>query len=513
MTNAQTLPCSKESEMMVIGCMLTNQEALQIASEGLEDRSFYFKEHQLIFNTLKKFHKNGKAADLHLIMEELKTQDTLEEAGGIGYLVSLAQYAGTSAYVEEYVEIIKNKSILREIFRLGQEAEIAALNDPNTPTSILEELSIKLKRLESRQCQKIPILDASERWKKEEEFLAKYRGKKYLGLRVQKIEEFNEHLLGLRGLILLAAAPNVGKTALTVQTAIDVLSTEKDACLVYLSLEMTEEQIFRRMLLHLSGIDFHNFVFGSQSQQELDSEGRFAFFTPEEIRAIDKAKTTIINFDQRLQIVDQSTYPFMDARTIIHYVESLKQKTSCSRALVVVDYLQVWPVITHTRLIENEADKWRIGEMKKIRDALRDDPIIVISEARKPGQNDDVWGGDLSDVMGSARGTYTPDVVMLFSQLQPKTLKKLWEAKKMPVVPIREGQQDINDESERIGSSIISLLADVGISICKLKVPKCRDGMKRFITLMMFHFNRNQFTPINWANIKMLVERKLAAEK
>lgn len=515
-TQIKVAPHSKESEMMVLGCMLTSQNSLEISANELDENAFYFTEHKIIFGTLKSLHRKGKPSDLHLVFQELRDQDKLKDCGGIAYITTLAQYAGTSAYIEEYVEIVKNKSVLRDVLHLGQETEKAALSDPDSANHIIEELAIKLKGLESRQGKKIPIISASERWKREEEFLNKYRGKKYLGLRVQKIEEFNENLLGLRGLILLAAAPNVGKTALTVQTAIDVLTTEEDACLVYLSLEMTEEQIFRRMLLHLSGIDFHRFVFGSQSQQMMDGEGRLAFFTPEEMKAIDDAKKTIMGFEHRLQIIDQSTCPYIDARTAVNYVEALKQKTGCSRAIVVVDYLQVWPINTNLKLLENEADKWRIGEMKKITNALNasnEDPVIVISEARKPNQNDDVWGGDLSDVMGSARGTYTPDVVMLFSQLQPKAVKKLWDSKKMPTIPITEEQQDISDEAEKAGAAIISLLSGVGISLCKLKVPKCRDGMKRFNTLVSFYFNKNQFTPLNWSTIKNLVERKLTAKR
>ena len=494
---------------MVLGCMLTNTRALEISSEELEKGHFHFTEHQILFACLQNFHKSRKPADVHLVCEALKTQDKLGEVGGVAYILTLAQYAGTSAHIEEYVEILKNKFLLRELSCMWQETEKNALNDTYDANHLLEGLKTKLQGLETLQGKKIPILDPSERLKKEEEFLTKYRGKKYIGLRVQKIEEFNENLLGLRGLILLAAAPNVGKTALTVQTAIDVLTTEKDACLAYLSLEMTKEQIFRRMLLHLSGIDFNKFVFGSQSQQGLDKEGRLVFFTPSELANIEKAKKTIMELGHRLQIVDQSMCPYIDAKTAINYVEAIKQKTGCTRSIIVIDYLQVWPVNSSLRLIENEADKWRIGELKKIRDAFNDDPVIVISEARKPSQNDDVWGGDLSDVMGSARGTYTPDVVMLFSQLQPKAISKLWNAKQMPRVPPYEEHQDVKDPEEQSGLSIQSFLSGLGISLCKLKVPKCRDGMKRFNTLMTFHFNRNQFSVTNWREIKDYAEKHL----
>ena len=139
-TKVKTAPNSKESEMMVLGCMLTSLNSLQEASEGLDESDFYFTEHKIIFQTLKKSHKNGKPADVHLICEDLKTQDKLKSIGGVGYIVTLAQYAGTSAYIEEYIDIVKNKALLREILYVSQESEKAALEDPENASHLLDEL-------------------------------------------------------------------------------------------------------------------------------------------------------------------------------------------------------------------------------------------------------------------------------------------------------------------------------------------------------------------------------------
>ncbi len=173
--------------------------------------------------------------------------------------------------------------------------------------------------------------------------------------------------------------------------------------------------------------------------------------------------------------------------------------------MIIVDYLQVWPTRDSGRFSnEIELDKWRIGEMKKIRDAINNDPILVISEARKPGQKEDEWGGDLSDVMGSARGTYTPDAVMLFSQLQPKAIKALWNSYKLPQVKITE-EKNKDEESE--GKTIISFLSTLGISICRLRLAKCRDGMTRFSTDVSFFFKKNQFAPVPWTYIEAQIKK------
>src|ERR1700733_7847191 len=91
-------PNSKESEMMVLGCMLTSVNALNIAADALDDSDFYYTEHKIIFSVLKSAYKADKPADVHLIAEELKRQENLKTIGGVSYLTTLAQYAGTSAY-------------------------------------------------------------------------------------------------------------------------------------------------------------------------------------------------------------------------------------------------------------------------------------------------------------------------------------------------------------------------------------------------------------------------------
>lgn len=347
-------------------------------------------------------------------------------------------------------------------------------------------------------------MNPQERLEKEREFLKKNRGGKYLGLRVKTIDEFNENFLGLRGLNLLAAAPNVGKTALTIQMAMEVLSIQEDTCLGYFSLEMSEEQIFRRMLLNLSGLNFRSFVFGSSHHPSLFNKGNETFFTKQELESIEEAEKTLLNFGNRLQIIDQSTCSSIDTKTVINYMEKLKSKTGSKRAIVIIDYLQVWPVNPNLRFpSENEADKWRIGEMGKIRDAMRNDPVIVISEARKPSGKDDIWGGDLSDVMGAARGTYTPDVVMLLSQLKPKVLNEVWKKNNMPKVELEESLERTEDKE---GLAIKHALSKNGISICKFEVPKVRDGMQKFSILLEFHFHKNRFKNLNWESLKETID-------
>ncbi len=498
-TEVKSAPNSKDSEMLVLGCMLTNNHNLLIGADELNESDFYYAEHMAIFQALKTLQKQGKPADVSLLCEELKRQDKLQSVGGLQYIISLAQYAGTSAYIQEYIDTLKNKSLLRTLIVESQYIGKEALEDNENPLSLIERLQNTLRLLEHKHGKRLPIIKIEDRIGQFEELLQKYRGEKYLGLRVKSIEEFNEHLLGLRKLNLLAAAPNVGKTALTIQLGLEALLMEENACLAYFSLEMTSLEIFTRINLYLSELNFRTFMFGSQQQSR--EKNPDAYFTSEEQKKIKNSYETLKRIGDRIQIIDTSTCPFIDAKSVINYVNALKEKTQCTRAIVIIDYLQVWPINPSIRFpSENEADKWRIGEMKKIRDSMGEDPVIVISEARKPSGKDDTWGGDLSDVMGSARGTYTPDIVMLLSQLKPKALAKFWTKNNMPKI---EFEEEIEcSEDEKAGLAIKNYLSKLGICICKLEVPKARDGMQKFSIMLEYHFQRNLFRKVNWESLK-----------
>lgn len=491
-------PHSKDSEMMVLGCMLTSVNAINIASEALKDTDFYFTEHKIIFDALKRAYNNDKPSDVHLICEELKRLNKLDVVGGAAYVTTLAQYAGTSAYIEEYVDIVREKALLRELLSKSQEIEKDILSNPDDPTFLIEKYQNDLKNIEQRHGKNIPIRKPSEYLDLQKIFLKKHRGKDLIGLRTSKISEFNTNLLGLRELMLLAAAPNVGKTALTIQLGIDVLENEKEACLIYISLEMSSLAIFNRMTLHFAEMAFNTFVLGSQKIQGTYEEN---FFTEEEFRKIKSAEKKLESFGERLQIIDSEICPFIDSKTIINYVEDIKSKTKCSRAIVVIDYLQVWPTPNSRFSSDIEADKWRIGEMKKIRDGIHNDPVIVISEARKPSDSDSAWGGDLSDVMGSARGTYTPDVVLLLNSIPPVDLKNLWKKMSGPKI---SSIWEIDGKGDKEGLQIKNFLAYHGIAFYSLKMDKGRDGMQKFVTSLAFHFRKNKFEKIKWDEIRIL---------
>jgi hypothetical protein len=184
--------------------------------------------------------------------------------------------------------------------------------------------------------------------------------------------------------------------------------------------------------------------------------------------------------------------------SIVAHFEALMARTGASRVFLLVDYLQVWPIPQDAQRnvrTDLDADKWRIGAMKELRDALGEgDGVMVISEARKPsGESADSWGGALADVMGSARGSYTPDMVFLFNEVTDRELGE-WSGPEPKGSPtgsdtarreFHEWKKAIRDRREG--------LADQGIALSKIIIAKGRDGVRRGDIQVTFRFRQASF--------------------
>lgn len=161
-------PNSKESEMMVLGCMLNNNNELKIAADALDGSDFYFTEHKTIFQALKSLHTNGKPADVHIVCEKLKQKDMLKAVGGAAYVTTLAQYAGTSAYIEEYVEELKNLSMRRLYIQAAAKMQDQLFVQENH-LKVIQEFQKSIKQIEEQGNlqDKFPIkciADLGEKW-------------------------------------------------------------------------------------------------------------------------------------------------------------------------------------------------------------------------------------------------------------------------------------------------------------------------------------------------------------
>lgn len=337
-------------------------------------------------------------------------------------------------------------------------------------------------RVTDRALQADPILTVAEELETHDAYLDRWRGHEFMGLPQRTLPGLDRATLGLRGLMLLAAAPNAGKTALAVQLGLDVAHANPDACFLFVSLEMKREEILTRIRCKLSQMDWKTLVFGSQRGGDVETS--YAAAELEHLRA---GRQHLQALAPRLCILDEKNFPQPTAEKVLAQLDNLKRRTGCSRAFLLVDYLQVWPIPDGVRLrSELDEDKWRIGQMKTLRDQTGDDAVLVVSELRKPqGSNDPEWrGGSLAHIMGSARGAYTPDMVFLFNRYGEQELRDA--ARRAPGCPV-------NPEELREGERLLDTLAEEGISPMRLEIAKGRDGVLRRTFDLTFWYRQARF--------------------
>lgn len=219
-TTTITLPSSKESEMMVLGCMLSSTHALNISCKVLSESDFFFMEHKLIFQSIKSTWNTQGVGDVYLTCEDLKNKDRLKSVGGAAYITTLAQYAGTSAYVEEYIETLKQHSNKRRVVELAIDLQKKAISEEDIQKTIISaQESLKLIERNKGAKDKFPIRFLNEF---NENFLIVEPAKKAMLLEYAKSDGKSSGFLPKSIVAMIVGAGGVGKTHLLAQLAISI---------------------------------------------------------------------------------------------------------------------------------------------------------------------------------------------------------------------------------------------------------------------------------------------------
>ncbi len=211
---------SIESEIMVLGSMLTNPKSFEVAACSLNTSDFYQQEHQVIFNALKASYENNEPVDVHLICETLKQKAELKTVGGTRYIVSVAQQAGTAVYIEEYIKDLKRHSDSRKLSTLLSKTEklVSAGEDPKEIILFVQE---ELESLRKNQREKtefvIKFLDCIDKEYLTKEPLRKSMLLEYMDETGKRTGFFPNGIVAM-----LAGAGGVGKSHLLAQLAISV---------------------------------------------------------------------------------------------------------------------------------------------------------------------------------------------------------------------------------------------------------------------------------------------------
>lgn len=309
-------------------------------------------------------------------------------------------------------------------------------------------------------------LSLSQQWTGYAARLALYRSRLLLGI-ATGWPQFDQLSLGLRGVVLLTAKPGAGKSSFFMHGMLGAVRHNEGVCGVYVSLEMDRELVLQRIHAHLSELPLATVLRGSPGRRGA-TDG--VYFTPEDQAKLDRARTLIVELGPRLLILDRAD---LGGRASVEAIRSLvtvfKRSCGAENAVVVLDYLSLLDVPSEFNRSENEADKWRITEARRIVDETQTagcpegDALLVICESRKPANSrDGEWGEGLADYMGSARLTYAAEMALNFRSLSNDE------------VQARYGQR----HPGRSRKEILDVLEREGTAPLVLAVTKARGASK-----------------------------------
>jgi replicative DNA helicase len=405
---AKIAPHSKESEMMVLGCMLTSMDSLSVGSDGLDESDFYFSEHRIIHAVLKGFYRADKPADIHLVCEELKRQEKLKSVGGAAYVTTLAQYAGTSAYIEEYVEIVRSKAMLRRMIDAAQVVEKKALDEPPDVQTTLDEaqqLFFRIGQASNPNAGKLlSALLSGVASKADNSFLQELEERqeryKTLGPDDQGITGLATHYvdldrqingLGASNLIILAGRPAMGKTALAMNIAENACFHSNVAVGLF-SLEMSADQLVHRMICSQSEVESEKIRNGSLNGMEYQRI----------VAAVNEMQKHTMVID------DQPGLRISDLRA-----RARRMKEAYDIQLLVIDYLQLLQGTATSRNMES-----RVNEVSEISRGLKtlarelDVPVVCASQLSRRVEERTGHRPMMSDLRESGSIEQDSDIVM-----------------------------------------------------------------------------------------------------
>ncbi len=250
------IPQNIEAEQSVIGAMLLSKSAIVEAIESLVPESFYLDKHGKLFNAIKKLYDNGIPVDFTTLTNELKDQGLLSAVGGVEYITEIMEQTPIASNVSYYINIVEEKSVLRRL--IDSATDIASLGYSNEYN--LEET---LDKAESKILEVVKDRKATD-FKHMPEVLTNVQTNlEKLAANKGKISGLSSGYIDIDKLtdgfhpgelIILAARPSVGKTALALNIAQNVAINDKKSVIIF-TLEMLAEQVVPRMIASVGQIE------------------------------------------------------------------------------------------------------------------------------------------------------------------------------------------------------------------------------------------------------------------
>ena len=249
-------PYSLEAEQSVIGSMILDREAITTGMETLMPEDFYQPDLKVIFESIIDLFNKNKAVDLVTLENKLKDDGVLDQIGGINYLSKLAMSVPTSAHIKNYAQIVKEKAVLRKLIKTSKDIIASSYDGKNKLEDVLNDAEEKIFNImQDRRTEEFSsIKDLVVPTLNKIEMIHKNQGK-VTGIPTGFVDlDYKTAGLQPSDLILIAARPSMGKTAIALNIA-QYAAIKENASTAIFSLEMSKEQLVNRLLCSEAMVD------------------------------------------------------------------------------------------------------------------------------------------------------------------------------------------------------------------------------------------------------------------
>ncbi len=272
---AKIPPQNLDAEASLLGAILIDVDAIVRIADKIGSNDFYDERHQRIYEAMQKLYEKHSPIDVLTLSNQLKDNGLLDTVGGAAYLTELTNYVPTAAHAENYADIVSQKAIRRRLIKASQDITGLGFDESKAVQELIEEAETQLFQVSQQHVkQDISSIEdiLAESFERLDD-LHKDKGK-IRGVPTG-FKDLDNILAGLQrsDLIILAARPSMGKTALSLNLAHSVATKANQPVLVF-SLEMSKEQLVDRMLSMESGVDAWNIRTGNLSDADFEKIGQ-----------------------------------------------------------------------------------------------------------------------------------------------------------------------------------------------------------------------------------------------
>jgi replicative DNA helicase len=391
--SAQALPANIEAERSILGAILLDNLSYNQAAEHLKPEDFLLDSHRRIYSRMIDLSESSHSIDLITLSEELARNGELETIGGAAYVSGLLDGVPDRPSIENYIKIVRDKSLLRALIHTATAAIARASEQSDAAEEILNDTEAQIFQLSEKRIGR-GFMGVSEIVR--ESFgsidALLQRGQRITGLATH-FSELDGMTCGLQraDLVIIAARPSMGKTAFAMNIAENAAIEDKKTVAVF-SLEMSKEALLQRMLCSVAKVDSHRFRTGS--------------FWQDDTRKIQHALERLL--EAPIFIDDTPGIAVSEMRAKARRL----QQSQGSLDLIIVDYLQL--MSGGGKRYENRTQE--VSAISRGLKALAKElhvPLVALSQLSRAPES---RGGDhrpqLSDLRESGSIEQDADVVM-----------------------------------------------------------------------------------------------------